>query len=119
MAVAVRALPRSKALNVRLGLALLVLGTLVVFWAFSGEQAYNQLYFWVAVLGSAAALYGCVLLANSRVVSEKRRKLHARAGAPREWVRLQCPSCGHVFEEEGARPFTAVCPGCKSSGLIE
>lgn len=136
MTVAMRVLPQSKALNIRLGLALLILGLLVVFWSFSGNQAYDIRFFYVAVAATLLCLYGTVLLANSRVVSEKQRRDRARAAkgtaaparaapaeaAPpadaREWVRLQCPSCGTVFEEEGVRPFTAVCPNCKASGAV-
>ncbi|HEV8361409.1 MAG TPA: hypothetical protein VGR28_13245 [Candidatus Thermoplasmatota archaeon] len=119
MATAMRALPQSKALNIRLGLALTVAGTLVVFWSFSGNQAYDIKFFYLAILGALLALYGTVLLANSRVVSEQRRRVRAAAQASREWVRLQCPSCNFVFEEEGARPFTAICPNCKASGRID
>lgn len=118
--MAVKLLPEDKALNVRLGLALLVLGLLVVFVSFSGDQAYDMTFFYVAVLGSVVTLYGTVLLANSRVVSEKRRRAHRQAAqGPREWVRMECPNCGNTFESEGVRPFTAVCPHCSSSGVLE
>ena len=115
-----RVLPRSKQVNVRAGLALLVVGLLVAFWSFSGNQAYNVTFFYIALAATLLALYGTVLLANSRVVSEKRRKAQAANKAEaREWVKLQCPSCGQTFDTEGVRPFTALCPHCASSGLIE
>lgn len=117
--MAVRVLPRSKAANVRLGAALLTIGVLVVFYAFSGEQAYNITFFYLAVVGAVLSCYGSVLLANSRVVSERHRKLQRQAKeGVREWVRLACPQCGSVFEAEGVRPFNAICPHCASSGLI-
>jgi uncharacterized membrane protein YfcA len=113
-------LPRDRALNVRLGLALLVVGLAVVFVAFSGNQAYDMTYFYVAFAGSVLTIYGAVLLAHSRVVSEQRRKAHqANKDGPREWVRLQCPSCSTTFDAEGVRPFTAVCPNCASSGMVQ
>jgi hypothetical protein len=135
---AMRVLPRDKSLNIRLGLALLCAGLLLVFWTFSGNQAYDIKFFYVAIVATALALYGTVLLANSRVLNERQRRVKARTAttapppmsgaeakpapaspaAAREWVRLQCPSCGSVFEEEGVRPFTAVCPNCKSSGAV-
>jgi uncharacterized membrane protein len=118
VSAAVRVLPQSKALNIRLGAAVLVVGLLLVFYSFSGNQAYDIRFFYLALVGTVLSLYGTVLLANSRVVSEKRRKVQAGKDAPREWVRLQCPQCSAVFETEGARPFTAICPECKSSGLI-
>ena len=119
-AMAVRVLPQDKAMNVRLGAALLTVGVLVVFYAFSGDAAYNIAFFYLALVGSVLACYGSVLLANSRVVSERHRRLQRQAKeGVREWVRLQCPQCGDVFSTEGVRPFTAVCPSCASSGLIE
>lgn len=116
--MAFRALPQSKALNVRLGAALGVAGLLLVIVSFSGNQAYDIRFFYLAILGAALCLYGMVLLANSRVVSAKRAALRQASKAPREWVRLQCPRCGEAFDEEGQRPFEAVCPRCKASGLI-
>lgn len=118
VASALPGLPRSKALNVRAGLALLALGLAVAFWSFSGNQAYDLKFFYLAVVSTAVGLFGAVLLANSRVVSQKRRA-HPKAQAPREWVRLECPRCSAAFEVEGERPFTAVCPSCGSSGLVE
>jgi Zn finger protein HypA/HybF involved in hydrogenase expression len=122
VAVAFKSLPQDKALNVRLGAGLLVLGLLIVFYSFSGNQAYDLTFFYLAIGGTILAVYGTVLLANSRVVNERRRRVHAKSAAGaevREWIRLQCPQCSTVFEEEGARPFTAICPNCKSSGRIE
>lgn len=117
--LATRALPQDRALNVRLGLLLLVLGLVLVFVSFSGDQAYDMAFFFLAILGTVLCLYGTVLLANSRVVSEKRRRLHQQAKTGvREWIRLQCPTCQNSFEAEGVRPFTAVCPSCATSGEI-
>ena len=114
-----KVLPQDKALNIRLGLALLVVGLLVVFLSFSGNQAYDIRFFYVAIVGSILSVYGTVLLANSRVVSEKRRKAQAATkSGVREWVRLQCPQCSTTFEAEGERPFTAFCPNCASSGQV-
>lgn len=119
-AMAVRVLPQDKATNVRLGAALLAVGVLLVFYAFSGEQAYNLAFFYVAIVGAVLSTYGAVLLANSRVVSERHRRLQRQAKeGVREWVRLECPQCSNVFESEGVRPFTAICPNCASSGVIE
>jgi hypothetical protein len=117
----VKLLPQEKATNVRAGAALLLVGLLVVFWSFSGSQAYDIKFFYLALVGAILAVYGSVLLANSRVVSERHRRIRAaqRAAAPREWVRLECPTCRTVFEAEGERPFTAICPNCASSGLLE
>jgi len=118
-------LPQSKSLSVRLGVALGLLGILLDLVSFSGNFAYDIKFFYVAVLGVVIGLYGMVLLANSRVLSTKRPKRPAAAArepasplASREWVRLQCPSCGHVFEAEGTRPFRATCPRCSAGGLI-
>jgi hypothetical protein len=114
-----RLLPQGKQLNIRLGILLAVVGLVVTTVSFSGTYAYDLRFFYLAIVGSVLSLYGMVLLANSRVVSERRtQRRRQTAGAPREWVRLQCPRCGTVFEEEGARPFQAVCPSCKASGLI-
>ncbi|MCA1813511.1 MAG: CpXC domain-containing protein [Halobacteriales archaeon] len=119
----VRILPQSKALSVRLGIALGVLGIVLVLVSFSGSFAYDIAFFYLAIAGVVIGLYGMVLLANSRVLSTKRprRAAHAEPVNPlasREWVRLQCPSCGNVFETEGTRPFRATCPRCQAAGLI-
>jgi hypothetical protein len=122
--VAVHVLPRSKQLSVRLGIALGVLGIMLDLVSFSGTFAYDLRFFYVAVLGVVLGLYGMVLLANSRVLSTKRPRRAAAAREParpraeREWLRLQCPTCAHVFEAEGARPFRATCPRCGTAGVI-
>lgn len=129
---AFRALPQSKPLSIRLGIALGVLGILLVLVSFSGNFAYDIRFFYLAVLGTFLGAYGMVLLANSRVLSTKRpaRRPGAEraAEAPRvpagpapagpEWVRVQCPRCGEVFEAGGTRPFHAACPRCAARGLI-
>jgi hypothetical protein len=120
--VPLRAFPQGRALNVRLGIALGVLGILLDLVSFSGNFAYDIRFFWLAVVGVVVGLYGMALLAHSRVLSTKRPRRAAEAGsqplAAREWVRLQCPRCGHVFDAEGARPFRTQCPQCQAAGLI-
>jgi len=116
VAPTVRVLPQSKASNLLLGLALMLVGLAVVFWAFSGEQAYNRNYFYVAILATVLALFGTVLLANSRVVASRKPALASRAAV--ELVRLQCPKCSAAFEAEGVRPFHATCPSCGARGRV-
>ena len=119
VAVALRALPQDRSLNVRLGAALLTVGLLLVFFSFSGNQAYDIRFFYVATLGTVVGLYGAVMLAYSRVARTGAKRAAAPSDAPREWVRMQCPACSTVFSEEGARPFTVTCPNCKRAGLVE
>lgn len=116
VSVALKGFPRDRALNVRLGTAFLALGLVVVLVSFSGNQAYDLKFFYVALLGTIASLLGAALLANSRVVGQGGAR--RREAGVREWLRLECPHCGAPFEAEGARPFTASCPRCGRAGTV-
>lgn len=130
-------LPGRPKTHLYLGLVVALVGVGVGAYAYTGDRVYRIEFLAVALFGLALIVGGSTLAGVGQanrprmggpvdeeepsLLDELRAAVFGGDGdeeAEPVTAKLECPSCEHVFEEEGHPPFETACPSCEHEDAV-